>query len=277
MRPIGLHMRIYDTLLDTFNAAHALGLTTFQCFLLHQVFKRHIVLDREEIQKINSMRHLFDDLYIHAAYWINLCDPTNRPSRFVFDKEFKMAKRLQCTHYVLHAGFVTHESQKIAGIDCLVSILDETLRHEHELKIVLENTAHGMCSIGSDIEDLRIIKSKLTHPEKIMFCIDTAHAHVFGYDIIEHSAQDRFIEYICNALGQESLALIHLNDTKEKRGSRHDQHAMLGQGVIGVDALRRFALHKHLRTVPVIFELPPLTMQEQKDVLQFAQDILLKV
>ena len=57
-------------------------------------------------------------------------------------------------------------------------------------------------------------------------------------------------------LGLDRLKAVHFNDSKNPLGSRKDRHEKLGQGHIGLDALRRVACHPTLQGRPFILETP---------------------
>ena len=67
-----------------------------------------------------------------------------------------------------------------------------------------------------------------------------------------------------NTIGLNRIAVIHLNDTKEQCGSNHDKHSVLGEGQIGITALRAFAMDQRLAHIPLVMELP--IMPESKEV-----------
>ncbi len=111
------------------------------------------------------------------------------------------------------------------------------------------------------------MRSKLDQPEKVGFCIDTAHAYAFGYNVADEQEQDAFIDLIGKTIGFDALSLIHLNDTKELLSSKRDRHDIIGQGMIGAHHLKRFMHHPKLVSVPVLLELPSLPEEEQKAIL----------
>ena len=49
---------------------------------------------------------------------------------------------------------------------------------------------------------------------------------------------------------------VHFNDRKSPCGSHKDRHEKLGQGLIGMEALKRIALHPALSGRPFILETP---------------------
>ena len=57
-------------------------------------------------------------------------------------------------------------------------------------------------------------------------------------------------------LGPGGLAMIHLNDSRVRRGSRLDRHEHIGGGAIGEAGLGHLVRHPRLAAVPVILETP---------------------
>ena len=271
MRIVGLHLRIFNDLLQVASRAVALQLKSFQCFLMYQATKKPLRISHADIKEFRLMRKQFHDLYVHGTYWINLCGEYAQQGYGILKKELKLAKRLGFSHYVLHPGSANGWQDRMQGIDCLVRLLNDLTKQENEIKIILENTAHGGKSVGSDLYDFKLIREKLDVPEKIAFCIDTAHAHAFGYDIISPNGLKQFFEIIEATIGFDALALIHLNDTKEPIGFKKDRHEVIGQGLIGSDALRRFVHDERLKKVPIILELPQVEDDEQEKILKMVR------
>ncbi|MEX0940903.1 MAG: deoxyribonuclease IV [Candidatus Babeliales bacterium] len=271
MRKIGLHLRIIDSLIETAQRAAHLGLKTFQCFLIHQITKKYLSLSDKEVKEFVALRPLFDTLYIHGAYWINISGIRCEHAKRLLLKEIDIAKRLQFTHYILHPGSAIGWNEHKKGIDCLVRVLNDILKNENDITIVLENTAHGSLSIGSDLHDFKIIREKLAFPEKVLFCLDTAHAYAFGYDIADINAQNDFM-YLLNKTVGDAIGLIHLNDSQEKLGFKRDRHAVLGQGKIGTAALKNFILHEKLCNVPIIMEMPRTAYNIEINILNMVKE-----
>lgn len=59
-----------------------------------------------------------------------------------------------------------------------------------------------------------------------------------------------------DVIGLDRLRAVHFNDSKNDRGSRKDRHEKLGQGKLGMDAMKRIALHPALAGRPFILETP---------------------
>src|SRR5205814_3541741 len=133
---------------------------------------------------------------------------------------------------------------------------------------LLENTCHGNLAVGSDITDFKQVLEKIDKPERIGFCIDTAHAYSFGYKITDQQSQLDFIRLLDATLGLERIKLIHLNDSAESFSSRIDRHAVFGKGKIGFETLVQFAQQPLLQHIPIILEMPELALEEEKLILK---------
>ncbi|BDC34355.1 hypothetical protein Noda2021_03130 [Candidatus Dependentiae bacterium Noda2021] len=121
--------------------------------------------------------------------------------------------------------------------------------------------------MGGDLNDFKILLEQLERPEKLYFCLDTAHAYSYGYDISTDIEQERFIELVDKTMGLSQLALIHLNDTTEKKGSKIDRHAIPGKGNIGQESLKSFVNKKELAHLPLLLELPVLPLDEESAIV----------
>ncbi|GAF71646.1 unnamed protein product, partial [marine sediment metagenome] len=80
-----------------------------------------------------------------------------------------------------------------------------------------------------------------------------------------------FITLLTQSIGMEKIALIHLNDTKQKCGSRIDQHCAVGEGSLS-SRLRLFAAEKKLRHVPMVMELPVLQEKKEKEIFNLVKN-----
>jgi apurinic endonuclease APN1 len=168
---------------------------------------------------------------------------------------------------IVHPGSAKGADDRLQGVDALARALNIVIRKKYGIKLVLENTAHGNFAIGSDITDFKLLLEKLDKPDEIAFCIDTAHAYSYGYDIVDATARDEFIRLLDATIGLSRIHMIHLNDTYEKLGSKLDRHQIIGQGSLGDDTLKAFIYDARLRTLPIIMELPALEEKQEQEIL----------
>lgn len=271
MRQIGVHIRVTESLQFLVDKATRLQVPFFQCFFIIQEIRKIIRPTDKDIKTfVTQRRDLFDTVYLHGSYWINLAGIANN-GHGALRRELRLAKKLEFTHIILHAGSAKGAQNRLEGIDAMARTFNYIFKKEHDIRFVLENTAHGNMSVGGDLNDFLLLKEKLDHPEKLLFCIDTAHAHSYGYDIVDSSERESFIDHIANTVGIDSVALIHLNDAYEKCGSRHDRHQVVGEGEIGQQALKAFVMHKRLAHIPIIMELPIVTESKELSVLNLVR------
>ena len=267
MNQIGIHIRLTSTINDVIQKAIRLGLPLFQTFAVTDL--GHVIkLEQADIDSyLNLRRKHFKDLYLHSSYWVNL-SRDNQKSYKTFLKELNLAKKLEFTHFILHPGAAEMKSKKEAGITILAKHLNSVLSSNLNLTILLENTAHGGRSIGSNLDDFKILLKQINFPEKLQFCIDTSHAYAYGYDLASDTGLEQFINVLTETVTLEKIALIHLNDTTEKLGAKIDKHELPGHGLIGKDLLKKFIQHPMLKNIPIIMELPKLEEPEELTIIQ---------
>lgn len=251
MKNVGLHLRLGRCFKDLFQSAQDLDLPFFQCFLLKNDGK-YINFNKKLQTIFNANRFKFKALYLHGSYYINLAMPSGYRIAL---HELRWAKKLGFTHFILHPGAQVGNSRE-ESLAKIGKTLNELIINDPEIIIVIENTAHSNKSIGGDIQELAIIKSYLQTPEKLKFCIDTAHAHSFGYKISTIEEQNLFLNEFDKYIGLDSVELIHLNDTCENLGSKIDKHSYLGVGALGLESLKTFSCNSKIFKIPTILELP---------------------
>ncbi len=267
MRDIALHIRLEDTIVGVAQKAARLQLPIFQCFFLHQETNRFIHPSYYQVNDFKKMRNQFKQLFVHASYWTNFAS-IHDISLYIFKRELRLAKQLGFTHIIIHPGSAKGAADKALGIDALARRLNSILQYEQDITIVLENTAHGNLSIGGDLSDFKAILEKIDYPEKIAFCLDTVHAHVFGYEVGDLQRQQHFFKTVEETIGFEHIALIHLNNTDQPIGSCMDRHLLLDGGVLTIEALKSFVLHPSIAHVPIIMEMPVVDEAREKEMLK---------
>jgi deoxyribonuclease IV len=263
-RIIGIHARITDSLLALARRAIHLNIPIFQIFLMDQTTRRMFTFTQDEIAQFRILREAhFGRLYLHGSYLVNLAGIHYNGIQILY-KEISLAKQLGFTDVVLHPGSAHGAKNRMVGVDMVAKILNRIMRNEKSLTFILENTAHENMSVGSDISDFHHTRQKLDAPELVQFCIDTSHAHVYGYDIIDPIKKEKFITLLDESIGLHNISLIHLNDTDKERGSRIDKHSPIGKGVIGTQALKAFVMDTRFINTPIIMELPLMDDEQEQ-------------
>ena len=270
-RNIGLHLRLSTSLPKLLDRAIKLKTPILQCFFIVQGINKYITFSAGELEEsLKKRKKHFKELYLHASYWVNLSGKKNSGWR-TFKKELELAQKLGFTHMVIHPGSSTGCKTKKEGITYLAKALNKALDRYKDITIVLENIAHGKMSVGGDLKDFKEMLEQIDEPDRIAFCIDTAHAYSYGYDLTDSKELTKFIKEIDDCVGAQRVAVLHLNDAENKCGSRIDKHAIPGEGLIGEKPLKTFMNHPKLRHASIILELPVLPEKEEEEILKKVQ------
>ena len=170
-----------------------------------------------QLMKENGIK--LENVIVHAPYIVNLCNDEKFDFSVNFLKnEMERCEELGMTKLVLHPGS----------------------------SVGLERN-HAISNI---IKGLNII---LSNQYKVGICLDTCHIHDAGYDL---SNFDQVLEEFDQVIGLAYLKVIHVNDSKNIRGSHKDRHENIGFGEIGFNNLMNVIYHSKLDGIPKILETP---------------------
>jgi deoxyribonuclease-4 len=238
-----------------------------QSFVTHHETGMHVNVSGSAQKKILSQKRNID-VYIHGSYKINLASDAHAPtSAYFLKKELLLAQKLEARALVLHPGSREVDKTREQALETIAKNINALYKKTDYPTLLLENVAFANRCLGGSLEDLALIRSYLDKPEKVQFCIDTAHAFSFGYNLANIGEQSSFIAQLDAILGIDSIALLHVNDTNELCGSQHDRHEIPGNGQIGAEALAQFIAHKRLKHIPCIVELPQLEHNRIKEII----------
>ena len=196
-----------------------------------------------------------EHMIIHAPYIIN---PANSVKPEVaelavsfLNTEAERTKAIGAKYIVLHPGSYT-TADPDTGISTAISHLNECSIPDG-IVICLETMAGKGSEIGRSFEEIARILEGLKEKEKYGVCLDTCHLNDAGYDVSDF---DSILDEFDRVIGLEHLHVIHLNDSKNPRGSHKDRHANIGAGTIGFDILHAIAENPRTAAVPKILETP---------------------
>ncbi|MCM8801045.1 MAG: deoxyribonuclease IV [Candidatus Omnitrophica bacterium] len=262
---LGVQVSISDKIYESIDKAKSLGCNTMQIFSRNPRQWRQGKLNTKDIEEF---RKRVKDLkifpvFVHISYLINLASPYNklyRDSIKAYIEDIKESESLGVDYIVSHMG--NHKkSGEDFGINRLIEalniILDKT--KDSNVKILLENTSGSGSWLGYKFEHQKEIIDKIENKNRIGICLDTCHAYSAGYDLAKEEGLEDILFQIDNLIGLNRLKLIHLNDSKDRLGSKKDRHEDIGKGKIGLEGFRRIINHKKLRDLPFILETPRKT------------------
>ena len=215
-------------------------------------------LDEADIEKLMQIaeENNFGPLLAHAPYTLNPCSSTESIREFaniVLSEDLERLKYFKKTFYNFHPG--SHTGLGVdAAIEIISAQLNMILRKDQDTIVLLETMVGKGTEIGSNFEELARIIEGVQLKEKVGVCLDTCHVHEAGYDIVNDL--DGVLDYFDKVVGLDKLYAIHLNDSKNERFAHKDRHEKIGQGKIGLEAIKRIINHEKLRDLPFYLETP---------------------
>lgn len=253
---IGCHLSTTDGYAAMGKAITAMGGNTFAWFTRNPRGGRSTppAAEDEAMLLDYSKESGFGPLVAHASYTMNLCSSksTTRANGLdMLSQDMQIMSLLPGNLYNFHPGCHTGQGVEI-GISQIAEALNATLTPDMNVMVLLETMAGKGSEIGGAFEELREIIDRVEQP--IGVCFDTCHTWDAGYDIVNDL--DGVLTRFDSIISLNRLKAVHFNDSKNERGSHKDRHEKLGQGCIGLEALRRIALHPALQGLPFILETP---------------------
>ena len=192
---------------------------------------------------------------IHSSYLVNLCTPKDDLRAKSIDsmqKEVDAAAKLGVDYVNVHLGAHTGAGVD-QGLTNAASALDE-LDVPAGVTVLVESDAGSGTKLGGEFEHLATVRERTDLD--IGFCLDTAHTFAAGYDLSMPAGVDETVEAFDDVVGLEHLACLHLNDSKHDCGTNKDEHAHIGEGLIGEAGMERILNHPDLRELPFVLETP---------------------
>lgn len=258
MLNIGCHLSSAKGYLHMGREALSLGANTFQYFSRNPRGGGAKAFDSGDAAALTALvrEHGFAPILTHAPYTLNPCaasEPTLAFARRALREDIERLEAFPDALYNLHPG--CHVGQGIeVGVAKIAESLDGAMFAGMHTTVLLETMAGKGSEVGGRFEELRAIIDRVRMPERVGVCFDTCHVHDAGYDIV--GDLDGVLAEFDRVVGLERLRAVHLNDSKNPRGSRKDRHERLGLGAIGLPALARIVNHPALRNLPFFLETP---------------------
>jgi deoxyribonuclease-4 len=246
-----------------------IGATAIQVFTKTPNQWREPKLAAEEIARFRAemAAHGIRTVVSHDSYLINLASPKavlRKRSLRCFVGELSRCRALGIPYVVSHPGNFMDE--RAAGLARNAAGYAAALAEvPGEVGVLIEGTAGAGTALGGTFEELRDLRDAMPGAARgrVGFCLDTAHLHAAGYDVVGDveavfSAFDRVV-------GLAHLACLHLNDSKAVRGSHLDRHQWIAEGTIGAEPFRRIMRDPRLAQVIKIIETPKLDESVRHD------------
>jgi deoxyribonuclease-4 len=223
-----------------------------------QVWRDPEISDEEaELFREETAENLDGPWVVHTSYLVNLCTPKDGLRQKSLDSmqtEVDTAAKLGIPYVNVHLGAHTGAGVE-GGLDNAVSVLDE-IDVPDGVTILIESDAGSGTKLGGDFEHLGYVLE--ASEQDLDICLDTAHAFAAGYDLSTPEGVDETFEQLDEEVGLEHLKCVHLNDSKHECGTNKDEHALIGEGLIGREGMRAFINHDAIveNDVPLVLETP---------------------
>lgn len=194
-----------------------------------------------------------DNVIVHAPYIINLANITNLDFNVRFLKEeLARVEKLGFKKVVLHPG--SHVGVGIEqGIKNIIESLNLAMSENEKVDILLETMAGKGSEVASHFEEIKSIIDGCNYKQHLKVCLDTCHINDAGYDLNDF---DKVLKEFDRIIGLDKLACIHVNDSKNEKGTHKDRHENIGYGTIGFEKLLKVIYHPLLENIPKILETP---------------------
>jgi len=263
MKRVGAHVSIAGGVENAPLNAQKIGAKAFAMFTRNQRQWHSAPLSAESIEAFRrnceEAGFLPQHILPHDSYLINLGAPEAeklKKSRKAFTTEMKRAEVLGLTMLNFHPG---SHLNLVSEDECLATIaesVNRSLEVTNGVAAVIENTAGQGSNLGWRFEHLARIIELVEDKSRVGVCLDTCHLFASGYDLRTPKAFDATLAEFDRVVGLSYLRGMHLNDAKQKLGSRVDRHACIGEGMIGREAFVHLMQHPEMEEIPLILETP---------------------
>ncbi|MDI7247807.1 MAG: deoxyribonuclease IV [Bacillota bacterium] len=282
----GVHVNRAGGLGNALAAARTLRCDTIQMFSRSPRSLRPGLVNEEEATLFREGLAAagIGPLVIHAPYLLNLASPrkeTYEASRDALAHDIVLARAVGAEMLVFHPG-----SHLGSGVDAGIARIAAAVEYACEKachtshggsggrrdegvdrmdavlpRLLLEMVSGSGTEIGKTFEEQRRIMDRAPSVP-LGVCLDTCHVFTAGYEVRTMEGISRVLDELDAAVGMQSLALVHANDSVGDLGSHLDRHANIGEGRIGEHGFRAILGCSRLSHLPFILETPHTTLDD---------------
>jgi deoxyribonuclease-4 len=255
---LGCHLPISHGYEYAAKLAVSIEANTFQFFTRNPRGGKAKEINVEDINRLKIVmeENSFGPIVAHAPYTLNMAsykENTWEFAKLTMADDLKRLEEIPCNLYTFHPG--NHTGKGIEyGIKRIADGLNEIITGNESTMILLETMSGKGTEIGYTFEQLKKIIDNVKYSELIGVCLDTCHIYSAGYDIV--NKLDDVLEEFDRVIGIEKLKAIHLNDSMKDFNSKKDRHAKIGEGTLGLEAIKEIISHPQLKKLPFILETP---------------------
>jgi len=258
---IGAHVSAAGGLWNGPKNAGEIGCETFQFFSRPPQGGNVKAITPEDIELFQqSLKdNQIASCYIHGPYIINLASekPSTRANSIrILREELERGSQLGVKGMMFHPG-----SAKNVGEETGTKFVTEGLNkimdgYNGSCQLLVEISAGAGAVMGDTFEELASFLKGAERGSEIGICFDTQHAFGSGYDFRTAKQLDEMVKHFDQTIGLDRLVASHLNDSKVEFDSHKDRHEHIGEGYIGIEALKMFVQHPKLQHLDLLLETP---------------------
>ena len=255
---IGCHLSASKGFLNMAKEAVSIGANTFQFFTRNPRGFAAKDIDEKDVREFlkYTEENGFGKILAHAPYTLNPSSADERVRDLalrIMEDDMARMEYIPGNLYNFHPGsHVGQGAQK--GIELTAELLNTILKPNQTTTVLLETMSGKGSEIGRSFEELKAIIDKVELSEKVGVCLDTCHVYDGGYDIVNNL--DKVLDEFDRIVGLERLYAIHMNDSKNPFESHKDRHEKIGEGSIGLAAMKAIINNPRIRHLPVFLETP---------------------
>jgi len=258
MLKIGCHLSTSKGFANMGKEILMLGGNTFQFFTRNPRGSKAKAIDEKDIAEFLELakENNFATILAHAPYTLNACSGDENTRSFAIEimkDDLDRMEYIPNNLYNFHPGSHVKQGTEV-GIKYIFDMLNAILKPEQTTTVLLETMAGKGTEIGRTFEELQEILSNIKLSDKMGICLDTCHVYDAGYDIVNDL--DGVLEQFDKIIGLDKLRAIHLNDSMNPFESHKDRHQKIGEGSIGLEAIKNIINHPKLRNLPFFLETP---------------------
>jgi deoxyribonuclease-4 len=250
---IGAHIPREKNLMDMMKVIIDAGGNSLQIFVSNPrsvqigTYNLKFLGDANEINKFINDNNF--KLIIHSPYTINLASPMIINKRMInleecywikiLLKELEIAHLLGAVGCVVHTGKSTKSPVKEGLINMKKGIeylIEEIIKNGWSSKLILETSSGQGTELLSNYQDFLNFYNDFDdkHKEVFKICIDTCHIWAKGYELKE------ILDMTIKNNNVNDIAVIHINNSKNPKGSHLDRHEIINQGFINIKDIFNF-------------------------------------
>lgn len=271
---IGVHASVARGYAPALAEARALGCRALQIL----PYPRHHDPSDEELAAFRAERSSLGlrALLIHSRFVPSLASRDGaRRERSVrhLCRELRLAEGLGGDAFVLHAGAYSPGSDAAEGVRLFADSARRAVSEaDWKGPLLLENVPGGGRRMGGTFEELARLQDALGPALcELGVCLDTAHAWAAGYDLSSAEGALKFLSRAHRLLGGDSVRAFHINDTRALLSSHLENHAHLGKGRLGLEALKALLDRAEFSDAPGILETPKEGLEADRENLAVAR------